>query len=119
MLDWKSNKIKRVCRSTFGSELLACGEGLDHALFYRKMLNEMDLKIKQHILFTDSKSLIDAVMNLTNNPSEKRLKVELSNIRELMHVNAIKIQWVESAQQLADVLTKSMSGFQLLEKLRY
>ena len=54
----------------------------------------------------DSKFLYDAVY-LSNNPTEKRLKVELCAIRESLEKGEIQIvKWVVSKDQLADCLRK-------------
>jgi len=37
---------------------------------------------------------------------DKRLRVELSMIREMVDKNEINIEWIVSGEQLADVLTK-------------
>ena len=44
ILEWKSKKIKRVCKSTFSSELLSCSEGLDRILCYNNLLSEIGFK---------------------------------------------------------------------------
>ena len=54
----------------------------------------------------DNKFLYDAVY-LSNNPTEKRLKVELCAIRESLEKGEIQIvKWVVSKDQLADWLRK-------------
>ena len=54
----------------------------------------------------DSKSLYDAVYS-SNNPTEKRLKVELCAIRESLEKGEIQsVNWVVSQDQLDDCLTK-------------
>ena len=56
--------------------------------------------------FTDSKSLHDAVYS-SKILTEKRLKIELCAIRELLEKGEIhSITWVNSSDELVDCLTK-------------
>ena len=74
---------------------------------------------KLHITcFTDSKDLYDAV-NITNIISDKRLKIEMVVLREMVDNNRIKLEWITKDYQLEDVLTKKgASDEQLIEVLR-
>ena len=68
-------------------------------------------------LLTDNKSLVD-YLTTGKDPEEKRLKVDLCFLRELMMNERLEVQHVPSKFQLADVLTKDMSGYQLLQILQ-
>lgn len=117
VLEYKSRRIKRICRSTFGAELLSCNEAVDQILYIRDFLCELglvDLKVK---IFSDNKSLKDNLNSLTSNPQEKRLRIELANLRDLLASNKISINWIAGSDQLADVLTKEMNGDKLLDIL--
>ncbi len=41
LISWKSNKIKRVCRSTLSAETMALVEGLEECLYLKSVLQEM------------------------------------------------------------------------------
>ena len=56
-------------------------------------------------LFTDNKSLYDDV-HTTNVINEKRLRVDISALRKMIERNGFEIHWIQSNQQLADVLRK-------------
>ena len=60
--------------------------------------------------FTDSKSLLDPVHS-TKTLKEKRLKVDVCIIREMLEKNEISsTNWCASEKQLADCLTKATSS---------
>ena len=68
-------------------------------------------------MITDSKSLFDASQT-TSQISDRRLRVEMSAIREAKELGEIVVQWVNGADQLADVLTKKgASPYSLLKVL--
>ena len=104
---WGSKRIKRVVKSTLAAEALAFSEGCDTAYLISQLTKEADLLGSDTTIhaYTDNKSLYDAV-NTTNLISDKRLRVEISSIREMESQHEIQTSWINSSQQLADVLTK-------------
>ena len=69
LLDWKSGRSPRVCRSTLASEACAADEAADRSSFANLMITELlhqkkafkgDQKMKS-FLCTDAKSLFDAL----------------------------------------------------------
>ena len=57
--------------------------------------------------YTDNKSLVETI-NSTKTLTEKRLKVDICIIREMIEKLQVKqISWCDSSSQLADCLTKA------------
>ena len=56
-------------------------------------------------MITDNEDLKDAAYSTTA-VEEKRLRVDIADIRESVRQRVIKIDWVPKGYQLADVLTK-------------
>ena len=54
---------------------------------------------------TDSKALHEA-SHSTTSVQDRRLRIDLSIIREYILNEKCKLSWVESGDQLADILTK-------------
>ena len=44
LLDWRSHRIKRQCRSTLAAETMAMDAGMDSGIFCRELLGEMLIK---------------------------------------------------------------------------
>ena len=122
---WNSKKIRRVARSTIAAETLAMADGIDMTMFLSSLYSELmtgtlDSKLLTISCITDCKSLFEAVRS-TKQVIEKRLRMELSSIKELIesgHIN--KVLWVDSEKQLANCLTKqgasSLTLIQSFEK---
>ena len=109
-MDWAANKVKRIVKSTIAAETLALANGLDNAIFIRRLICEMmgwpekDIAIEAII---DNKSCLDALQS-TSLVEDKRLRREISSIQELLQTNEVKsVHWVPGDKQLCDVLTKS------------
>ena len=100
------------------AETQAALEALDAAWMLTNYLSEVlpnsELKIE---LYTDSKSLYDCVRT-TNLLTDKRLRVDVAAIREMVESGEVIVCWVEGRKHLADILTKSgLSKQNLLEIL--
>lgn len=120
-ISWQSKRIRRVVRSTLAGETLALADGIDNgmcisALYSKITTGNIALNNLPIICVTDNHSLFDAVKS-TKSVTEKRLRLEISSIKELIHSGNIKqILWSATKQQLADSLTKKGASTLLLLK---
>lgn len=123
-LFWQSKKIRRVVRSTLAGETLAMSDGIDNAMFLAMLYSELttgkaDLNALPLICVTDNHSLFDALKS-TKQVTEKRLRLEISGVKELIHANKIKeVRWSKAKSQLADCLTKKGASSLMLLKALY
>lgn len=107
-LYWESKRMRRVVKSTLAAETLAATEAVDMAYYLGNMLSEIlyDNERKLPVeLYVDNHSLYDNVYSVKN-VSEKRLRIDIAILKEMIQNGELKIFWVESKAQLADVLTK-------------
>ena len=117
VIDWQSNKIKRVVNSTLAAESLALIDGIHASLLVRELIvtvtniNSDKLEI---MCIVDNKSAVLAA-NTTTNVSDKRLLRDIATIKELVNSKEVKrIEWLPGDQQLANVLTKrGANGYDL------
>lgn len=121
-LAWQSKRVKRVVRSTLAAETLAMSDGIDNAVFLAMLFSELTTGGTEHsppiTCVTDNHSLADALKS-TKSVSEKRLRLEMSSIKELIQMQRIeRVLWSNTKEQLADCLTKKgASAYQLLKAL--
>lgn len=104
---WKSNKLRRVARSTLAAETLALTDGCDAAFLITNLAKESGLLKSDTVIFayTDNKSLFDCA-STSSMVADKRLRVEISAIREMKNNKEMTIDWIPNDKQLADCLTK-------------
>lgn len=95
---WQTKRIRRVVRSTLPGETLVLGDGIDSAVFLATLYSELttgdctcnNIPI---VCVTDNHSLFDYVMS-TKSVTEKRLRLEISSIKELINSGTIQqIMW--------------------------
>ena len=112
LLDWKSSRSSRVCRSTLAAEASACDTGLDRSTFISYMLGELlhdqpSFQLKQLnrvIVVTDCRSLYDVLCSENVGTDEKRVAVTIRSCQQ--HVSRADVHWVPTGIQWADGLTK-------------
>ena len=117
-ISWKSNKIKRICRSTLAAETMALIEGLEECLYLKSVMEELGFNFPITAL-VDSKSLHDAVYS-TKLVDDKRLRIDIAALQQLCAKQMVhQIKWCSSEKMLANALTKhGAPTAQLLEVLR-
>ena len=118
-LSWQSKKLHRITKSPLASEASAICEGADAAFLVASTMKEVfPMKEVNVVCKTDSKSLFDNLKTTKVN-SDKRLRVDVSRLKEMIVEEEVKVQWIEGKKQLADALTKRGASTELLvEALR-
>ena len=117
LITWKSHKLRRIARSTLSAETMACIDGMDAAILYQNLLEDVMGSIIPIIAVTDNVSLIESVYSMKS-VQDKRLRVDLSYLKSLVDERKLhRIVWVSSNHQLADCLTKQSKT--ACESLKY
>ena len=120
-LSWVANKIKRVVRSTLSAEMLSLQEGLEDAIYLRKMITEIFDKQPESLpikIYVDNKSVTQAIYS-TKLVDDKRLRLDIASVKESMENNELSgIKWIPSEDQLANCMTKrGTNGYKLMQVL--
>ena len=132
IIDWQSRKLTRMCRSSLSAESQAASAAVDELewlkAFAAAMVNPfIDISTDETMamfgespLITDAKSLYDAARSVSSGLrlSEKRTAIEVTIVRERLEALHGHWRWVNSAQQLADGLTKTTARDTFAEQLR-
>lgn len=121
-LCWQSKRIRHVVRSTLAGEALALSDGIDNAIFLATLFSELttgnvELNAPLLVCVTDNHSLFESLKS-TKQVTEKRLRLEISSIKELIQSKRIKkVLWLDSKTQIADCLTKKGASALVLLKV--
>eukprot|EP00438_Fugacium_kawagutii_P011147 Skav200228 [mRNA] locus=scaffold2352:155227:163374:+ [translate_table: standard] len=123
LLDWKSGRSSRICRSTLAAEACAADEGNDRACFVNMFITEL-LYGKQgrpgsmrlnSVHVTDAKSLYDCLISENPTLSEKRATMNVRSVQQ--NLLPSQIHWVPTNLMIADGLTKYDTKLQNLLRL--
>ena len=105
-ISWASNRIKRVVRSTLAAETLALNDGCDTAFFAKlscSILSSVGTELKI-VAVTNNQSAVDAIRS-SSLISDRRLRVEMSALRQYQASSQVDFQHDKGTHQLSDVLT--------------
>ena len=106
-LCWKTNKIKRVVRSTLAAEALILESSVEHALYLRDLLKEMlgtdfDFPI---YAWTDNNNAFKAVHS-TSFVDDHKLRIDIACLKENIQAENVEVKWCKGDKMLANCLTK-------------
>ena len=115
LLDWRSGKSARVCRSTLAAEAMAADEAVDRLHYTNLFLTEiltgqLAHKAKPSLRMlhaVDAKSLYDSLIQESPQTSEKRTLVSIKSVQDSLDPNSI--HWIPTELMRADGLTKLSS----------
>ena len=122
LVNWQSKCIKHVVISSLSAEILALSDAVDDGVYIAELNSELLFNRSKQIsigVYTNRKSLFDA-LNSKKNVTEKRLRIDIALLREMMDLKIItKLHCIDSQSQLANVLTKKgASTKELLDTIR-
>lgn len=116
VLDSRSHRLTRVCRSTYGAELLGSEEALDAAIYSRGLLAESlgfdvlrdDSAYCKAIplrLVTDAKDVFDKSSSDTPTyGSQRSLAFTVAWIREILRKPCTRIHWTSTENMVIDCM---------------
>ena len=114
LVDWKSSRSTRVCRSTLAAEASAADMSVDRASLINYMLSELLLnrpafhissdELLRMIQATDCRSLYDVLVSENPRTEDKRTIVTIRSAQQFLSRN--NVFWIPTALQFADGLTK-------------
>jgi hypothetical protein len=121
LIDARSHRLGRVCRSTFGAELLASEEGLDAGHFCRgafaemlgypmeKPFAEQSMDLIPLQMVTDAKDNYDKCNSDTPTyGSQKSLAFTIAWIRSMLRRDSTMMKWTATDNMFVDGGTKLM-----------
>ena len=129
LLDWDSKKIHRKVRSTLAAEGSGASRAYDRAMFTRALIYEIEagkdglhwteaVRTVPFGIGTDCKSLFDVCTKVGSLPDERRVALDLLDIKEGVEENNDQVRWVPTDHMLADVLTKNMPPDLMMKYLK-
>ncbi|KAK2411591.1 putative mitochondrial protein [Trifolium repens] len=116
---WMSKKQPIVTLSTCEAEYVAATSCVCHAIWLRNLLKELNLPQKEPTkIFVDNKSTIALAKNPVFHDRSKHIDTRYHYIRECVANNNVKLEYVKTHDQAADIFTKPLKREDFV-KLRY
>ena len=122
LVTWRSKKQKVVARSSVEAEFRSMAHGVCESIWIKRIIQDLGLRHPEPItLHCDNKAAIAIENNPVQHDRTKHVEVDRHFIKDHLNQGTINFPFVKSEDQLADVLTKAVSGkifHSLLGKLR-
>ena len=72
-----------------------------------------DLQLEATCIYCDNQSCIKLFENLVFHDKSKHIKIKYQYIRDMVEKEVVKLQYIATDEQIADVLTKPLSRVKL------
>jgi hypothetical protein len=118
-VSWSSKKQRVVALSTCEAELYAESAAIQEVLWLRGLMEELGLYTRTgSTVYGDNQSAIAVSHNGVKGERTKHVDVKYHFVTETVERGIVKLQWIPTAQQQADIFTKALAApvFQLLRQ---
>lgn len=116
-INWSSRRQDTVALSSMEAEYVAASEAARDMIWIRFLLAEIGLPQGPTVLHVDNQSAIKLAHNPFNHSRSKHYELKHHFIREKVEEGVIRLEYIRSAEQRADVLTKALAGPKHAEQL--
>ena len=110
-VSWASKKQKVVAQSTCEAELYAEAAAINEAKWLEGLLIELGLPTKEvPLVLGDNQSTQKLSENDIKSERTKHVDIKYHYVQDEVQNKRIRLQWIPTSEQLADILTKSLGG---------
>jgi hypothetical protein len=111
LISWQSKKQTTVALSSCEAEYMAINDIAKEIMWMRMLMKELKIEVETPtIIYVDNQSAIKISENDSAHDRTKHIDIRHYYIRDLIDNGEIKLVWVPTADQLADIFTKSLSS---------
>ena len=108
LVSWFSKKQNAISLSTTEAEYVAAGACCAQLLWMKNTLNDFGLVYECVPMYYDNTSAINLTKNPIQHSRTKHIDIKHHFIRDLVSKGVIRVEFVCSKEQIADILTKAL-----------
>jgi hypothetical protein len=105
---WCSRKQRIVAQSTAEAENISLAHCIREVIFLRQLLGELGYEQSTTQIYEDNQACISMAENPVQHSRTKHIDVRYHFVREKVNLKEVKINYVESKENVADILTKGL-----------
>jgi hypothetical protein len=115
-ISWQSQKQKSTTLSSCQAEYMAASTTSCQAVWLGRLIGELFAKVPSvPILFVDNKAAIQLCKNPVFHEQSKHIELGYHFIRECLDRGQITVEFISTADQLADIFTKGLGRVKFQE----
>jgi hypothetical protein len=107
-VSWRSRKQPTVALSTCEAEFMAMTDAISETLFIRSLLTELGFNLPTTKIFEDNQGAIQLAKNPVHHSRSKHIDIKYHFIRKHIEDGVVELEYVQSANQVADMCTKGL-----------
>jgi hypothetical protein len=113
LISWSSKKQNSVATSTCEAEYIAMASVVQEVIWLKQLLTEIGMEVEpQVIVHCDNKAAIIISDSSTLHDRSKHIDIKYHFIRDEIKKDIIKVEYISTDKQQADILTKAINGKQ-------
>lgn len=114
-ISWRTSKQKSVSLSTMEAEYISMTEAAKELIWLKNVLedNNLNLNLNDCKLYGDNQSAISFSRSPVENQRTKHISVRYHFLRNLVYDKTLKLGYISSRDNLADIFTKALTKEQL------
>jgi hypothetical protein len=108
-VSWTSKLQQTVAKSSCEAEYMALCSAVSEAIYLRGLLGELGAGTAEPVIIrVDNQGAIQLAHNPAHHRLTKHIDIQYHFIRERIGTGDVRLEWVPTANQLADLLTKAL-----------
>ncbi|KAF7130877.1 hypothetical protein RHSIM_Rhsim10G0166500 [Rhododendron simsii] len=111
IISWSSKKQRTIALSSAEAEYIAATDAACEAIWLRRILSDMEHKEEgPTVIYCDNMSAIAMSKNSVFHGRTKHIELRHHFIRDLVQNGEIQLEFVNTKEQLADIITKAVAA---------
>jgi hypothetical protein len=111
MISWSRQKKGSIAQSTIEVEYIETSDASKEAVWLRKFVSGLfGDNLETTVVHCDNKSCIKLTKNPVFHDRSKHIDMRYHYIRDLVQRKNVKLQYIDTSEQVADILTKPLTS---------
>jgi hypothetical protein len=107
-VSWTSHKQSTVALSTMEAEYMSLSDAAREVFARCQLFRDLNITITIPVIYSDNQGAIAIAENPTNYQRAKHIDIRYHFVRHAVQNNKIRIEYIPTGEQLADVPTKTL-----------
>lgn len=114
-VSWCSRKQQSVSLSSTEAEYVALCNAACEGIWLKELLEELGVTVETVKIFEDNQACIKIAEEPREHKRMKHIDIKYNFIRDAVQLGKVKVKFLPSKKQIADIMTKALPKFQFIE----